>query len=452
MLKKIIFCLLILIFQTLYSFAEDQDTLQIKGYFKTYTLTTDVTGNMAKSASDVYTPAQKNNIDLSGTILNLANLDLKWLPSDKFIFETSYILTLPIQAYSGLPMYSSQNAINAPYTGPMIISPTLKPLEHTSTQLRDYRIVDIENNQVHNLDRAVATITLNFGDISIGRQPIAFGVAHVINPVDVLSPLLKTSLATEERPGVDAVRVRIPTGNMSEVEFGFVGGQDLLWSNDAAFLRSRFYLYDTDLILTLMDFKQNALLGFELTRAIFDAGVWLETAYVFSGAFSGSPTSNNNYLRLSTGADYKLTSKLYAFTEYHYNSAGISNPNNYTKFIDTGSTAKNYNTTAYELGSVYLLGQHYIIPGVTIELTPLVTVTAMSFVNLIDASLLFAPNLSYSIATNITLGAGAFIPAGQGSPTQILAKNNKINGLNILTRSEFKLYPDMYFISAMIYF
>jgi hypothetical protein len=304
MSKRFILYLLpiLLIFSTIPSFAEDDDTLQIKGYFKTYTLTTDVGGFLTKSTSDTYTPAEKNSVDLTGAILNLVNLDLKWLLSDKFSFETSYIITMPIQTSSGLPIYPSQGAINAPYMGPMIITPSLKPLERT-TQTRDYRIADLDNSQVNNLDRAVATISTGFADISIGRQPIAFGVAHVINPVDVISPLLRTSLTVVERPGVDAVRVRIPTGNMSEVELGFVGGHDLTWSNDAAFLRSRFYFYDTDVILTLMDFKENALLGFELARSIFDAGFWLETAYTLSGALS--KTINRRRLQIN-GQDIRL--------------------------------------------------------------------------------------------------------------------------------------------------
>lgn len=454
MLKRFIlyFLPILLISSTILSFADEDDTLKIKGNFKSYTMQNDVSGFMSKSGSDVFSGADKNNIDLTGTILNLAELDLKWLPSNNLTFETTYIISLPIQTTSGLSMYPSQNAVNAPYSVPVIIYPTLKPFERSDTQIRDYRIFDINNTKTHNLDRAFVTISQGFGDILIGRQPIAFGVAHVINPVDVLTPILKTSLAVEERTGVDAIRVRIPTGKMSEIDLGFVGGQNLTWTNDAAFIRSRFYLYDTDIIFTVMEFKENALLGFELSRSIYDAGTWLETAYVISGALSGAPFSAENYFRLSTGIDYKLTTKIYAFTEYHYNGAGMTNPNNYTNFIDIGNLNKNYNVTAYEQGYVYLLGQHYLIPGVTIELTPLISTSAMCFINLIDLSMLISPTLTYNAAENITLGAGAFISAGQRASTQILVNNNKISGLNIDTHSEFKLYPDTYFVSVMIYF
>ena len=75
-----------------------------------------------------------------------------------------------------------------------------------------------------NLDRAFLTFSPPSGDIYIGRQAIAFGAADVVNPTDVLAPYGFDSLDTENRPGVDALRYRIPFGGMGELDFGVVCG------------------------------------------------------------------------------------------------------------------------------------------------------------------------------------------------------------------------------------
>lgn len=431
---------------------DDVETFKVKGYFKTYTTISDVSGFMAMKSEQTIDEEDKYNKYLIGTILNIVKLDLKWLPSEIFSFNAAYELNLPIQAAFAQRMSSSKDAIEIPYVDPMLILPTFRPFQRTEADIRNYRIFDLRH-KMHNFDRAVITISPSFGDIYIGRQAITFGSAHVISPVDILLPASKTSLSTEERSGVDAIRIRIPTGNMSELDMGFVGGEGLDWSNNAAFFRSRLYFLDTDIILTVMDFRENLLLGLELARSIGGAGFWFETAYTYAGAFSVS-NHKEDYLRLSTGLDYKLLNSVYAFMEYHHNGAGKSNPKDYVDFINKGKDEdKFYNVTAYELGGVYLLGQHYIIPGITLELTTLIGSSIQCFINLNDISMLFAPTLSYSISENIMLGAGAFINSGSYSKTEIKTdKNKKISELNIETNSEFNLYPDTYFISFMIYF
>ena len=53
-------------------------------------------------------------------------------------------------------------------------------------------------------------------------QAIAWGSAFVINPTDVIAPYVYNALDQEERYGVDALRVRVPTGALSETDLGYV--------------------------------------------------------------------------------------------------------------------------------------------------------------------------------------------------------------------------------------
>ena len=131
-----------------------------------------------------------------------------------------------------------------------------------------------------NLDRAFAALYLPHGDLYIGRQAISWGSAHVVTPTDIIAPYSFASVDTETKPGVDAVRLRIPVGMMNEIDLGFVAGDELQWSESALYARGKFYLLQTDLSLLTMDFKENLLTGLSATRSLGGAGSWIEAAWM----------------------------------------------------------------------------------------------------------------------------------------------------------------------------
>ena len=90
------------------------------------------------------------------------------------------------------------------------------------------------------------------------------------------------------------------------------------------------------------------------------------------------------------------------------------------------------------------MGRHYVIPGITWQITPLVTLTCESLANVNDPSFFLGPQAEYNIATNLYIGVGAFIgignrPLATGTGNQVL-------------RSEFGSYPDILFASFRRYF
>jgi hypothetical protein len=292
----------------------------------------------------------------------------------------------------------------------------------------------------HNLDRLSLTWKLPAADITLGRQVIAWGSARLVNPTDVLIPFSFNELDKEERRGIDAVRVRVPLGAMSELDAGWVPGPDFRLSRGAAFLRGRFSLWNTDLSLLLMDFRRHLLLGLDLARSLGGAGVWLEAAYVVPEAFrGGSEFREPDYFRFSAGADHQLGGKTYAFVEYHFNGAGKRRGTEYADALDT---------SAYLDGSVYLFGRHYLGAGLSRQVTPLLPLTALFLWNLNDGSAMALVTGEYNIAENIYLSAGAHVGGGHGP--ELLAGLPPPPGLGI--RSEFGLYPDLFFASFRLYF
>lgn len=291
-----------------------------------------------------------------------------------------------------------------------------------------------------NLDRAYVTINSSLADVYLGRQAIAWGSARVINPTDVLVPYAFNELDVEDRLGVDAIRVRVPMGFMGEMDAGYVFGEDFEFENSAMFLRSRLNYRRTDISSMVIGFRENLLTGFDLSRSIGGAGFWLEGGYVFVDVLkSDDRNSEEDYFRGSTGLDYSLRDGTYLFAEYHFNQAGASEPDNYLS---------RFEKTAYTEGSVYLLGKHYLAPGVSCQLTPLIVLNGEALVNLTDPSAFLMPQVEYNIAEDIYLSAGVYL--GLGKKPEYLA--SYVYGPFLRLRSEFGGYPDFYFTSFRVYF
>jgi hypothetical protein len=291
----------------------------------------------------------------------------------------------------------------------------------------------------HNLDRFYVDLRASDFDLYVGRQAIAWGSARVINPADILVPYRFEELDTEERIGVDAIRIRVPLGTLSEFDAGAVMGEDLELESSAAFLRGKFYALKADISGMLIGFRENLLAGFDLATSWEGAGIWLETAYVWAGAFKeeSDTARDKNYLRSSLGCDYSFGDKTYGFLEYSYNQAGSGDVDDYADL---------FQETAYADGSVYFFGEHYLIPGVIYQVTPLLAYNGQILTNLNDPSAFIYSMLEYSYAENVYLSAGAFI--GLGKKPELMAQP----GTEIRLNSEFGTYPDIYFTLFSIYF
>lgn len=362
----------------------------------------------------------------NGKVLGLVDKQLfsqiQWTPANGLSLELAYDISGRIQD----PLLFSNRLFVA----------TLEPAIYRAKDL-DYQIYPDQEQKPNsfalfqNLDRAILSISAPLADLYLGRQAIAWGNSRVINPTDVIAPFTFNELDEEQRSGVDAVRVRIPIGAMDEIDAGYIFGSDFKWEKSAVFLRSRFYTTETDISFLALGFRENLLFGLDIARSIGGASFWLENAYVITGGLADTEDhGDKNYLRATVGLDYSLVQGTYAFLEYHYNQAGCEEPKDYIA---------NLGATAYREGAVYLMGKHYLIPGVNHQLTSLVTLSGTSLWNLTDGSLNLSTAIEYNIEENIYLRAGVF--AGLG--------NAFVNGL---PDSEFGLYPDTYYTSFRIYF
>lgn len=398
---------------------------EFRGYFKTFFL--------AREPAELEGADAFIDENVSGSVENRIRVKMLWHLSEKLSGEFAYDLVPALSeknpALSTADFLTKPNASNYRYAD---VHRTLYPASGEA---------DGNFELQQNIDRFMFTYSGQSYDLIFGRQPIAFGAARVINPLDVLAPFTYQELDVEERFGIDAIRCRIPLGSMSELDVGLVCGDDANSDNNAAFIRGRGYLLNTDFSAMTLFFRQNLLIGFDIARSIRDAGFWFEAAYVFDTLFDDTQRNkSDDYLRISTGLDYNLTAKLYGYVEYHFNEAGEGNADEYIALSQKH---------AYTEGSVYLLGNHYLIPGLTYQMTPLWTLTMNLLTNLTDPSTYLSTVVDYSFSDDVYIQGGMYYGLGGASELTLTGEPTEPYYLNI--ESEFGLYGTFYFTSVRIY-
>lgn len=391
------------------------DNLSLDGYFKNF--------SVGYWLPEVDFSGRTVDLPPLGSVTNRLRLNARWRIVENLFFSTSYDIGPVVQdpvLYQGSPTVS-----------------LIDPFSYRVDDL-DPRLYPAQGDSVaslavfNNLDRLYLELRTNRVDFFVGRQAIAFGSARAVNPTDVLAPYTYETLDTEDRVGVDAVRARMPLGFMGEVDIGWVFGQDFAFAHSAGFVRAKFHVAQTDLAVMAMPYRENLMLGLDLTRPLGGAGVWLEAAHTFADALTDKDSPGaTDFFRASLGGDYSLTDQTYGFAEYHFNQAGADDPAGYAGRL-TG--------TAYTEGGVYLLGRHYLIPGVVHQFSPLISGTGELLWNLSDGSLYLAPSVEYNVCEDIYLAGGFFVGLGEspGAPAGV--------------RSEFGAYPDIFYTSFRYYF
>ena len=335
--------------------------------------------------------------------------------------------------------------LNAAYTlSPSAGNPAVQELGEGEGP-SPYRILDLEEmivpsernpgasfSLLQNLDRFSVRFRLPFATLTAGRQAVYWGISRSVSPTDFIAPFQYGTLDTEYRVGVDAVRAVFPTGMLSEVDTGWLFGRDADPALSGGWLRGRFYMLRSDVTLLAGFFRENLIFGGSMNRAIGGATGWIEAAAVSTDALAEGSTERVTSWSLSAGWERSwFQATLSAYIEYHFNSAGTSDPGEYLE-IQT--------TPPYTEGDVYLLGKHYLAPGASLLVTPLLRMDMGALVNPADPSAYLSLEASYGITEDMTLSAGIRRGVGRGS------------GDNGEPRSEFGDWPGAVHLSAAWYF
>jgi hypothetical protein len=266
------------------------------------------------------------------------------------------------------------------------------------------------------VDRLVVKAYLPRVRVSVGRQPVTFATTSFFTPNDLFQAFSAQAFFRLYKPGVDAARVDVALGPLSELTVvGVLGYRDEdpsrrveapAWAPSAVLARAS---------LTLWDFEWSVLGG----KAPF--------AYVLGGAAQGElfewlgvraeghvavpqDAAGRTRVKGAVGLEHRFESSLLLRLEYLYNGSGRGEP---------GAYALVYQDPVAFNGTPYL-GRHYLAAGASRELTPLLSGDAFLLVNLTDRSFQAALALAYSLLDEVDLAVVASVPVGKGLSAQRL--------------------------------
>ena len=288
-------------------------------------------------------------------------------------------------------------------------------------------LVDEERLRVwHDIDRLSLTWYNEFADITVGRQAITWGISNVYPVADLWAQFSPFELDTEEKPGVDAVRLlKYPTGKL---EVDAVLADRGSSRNFSAGIRANLSLPSADLYAGAGKFWREVmgLAGISAPLGSYKLRV--------EGSLPYDLDQNDFRLpRVTLGVDW-LGGGTMLSAEYNFNGIGATDAEGYVGVLGD---------PRYAQGQTYFLGRHNL--GGLASWTPgndRLSLTMSALMNLQDPSGALVPNLTYDFGQNTRLSVGALLSFGD---IPIFEPDLRFN-------SEFGAYGDFVFTMLSVYF
>lgn len=279
----------------------------------------------------------------------------------------------------------------------------------------------------HALDRAHLRVRLPRADITIGRQALSWGVGRLWTPADLFVAFSPVAIDQEFKPGIDAVRARILLDQFSQLEAVYAAfGAN--FRHHAIGLRGQTSVRDFDLGLIAGKFFHDLVLGPFFAGEVRGVGIRGELTLTRNSA--GRVQEPRTFFRGVSSLDYRSPGGLYGLLEYYYNGFGQT---------DAGAYPRLFSSRRLTRGEVFNFGRHYLGGLLNYDFHPLVRGSLFGQWNLLDLSGLVGPLLLVSVSDEADLRLGAYFPWGARS------RGGRV-------RSEYGLYPRVYYAQLRLYF
>jgi hypothetical protein len=257
------------------------------------------------------------------------------------------------------------------------------------------------------IDRLAVAYTTPDLVVRVGRQAITWGSGLVFRPMDLFDPFSPSATDTEWKPGVDMLYVQRLFPDGSDVQFIVAprparqGGSPTSDASSAAVHVHTTIAGDQATFLLARD-HGDWVAGVGLNGALGGAtwNVELVPTFLRRGGTRVSALANISDAVTLFGRNATV------FAEYFHNGFGDTN------------TALALATLPPELadrlarGQLFNTRRDYLAGGLTLEVTPLFTVSPTLIADLNDGSVLALAAGTWSLGDNLTLIAGAQAPIG----------------------------------------
>ena len=279
----------------------------------------------------------------------------------------------------------------------------------------------------HGIDRLSLAYSAPDFVIRIGRQALSWGSGLVFRPMDLFDPFSPVATDTEFKPGTD----------MLYAQYLFADGSDL--QVIAVPRGTRFDAAPDANESSFAMHYHGTVAGLETTALLArDHGDWTG-ALGLTGPLAGAtwnaeilPTAvRNGPIAVSALANVSDAITLFdrnatPFGEYFHNGFGVTGPASFATLPDDLRDR-------LSRGQLFNLRRDYLAAGVTLEYSPLVTLSPTFIADLNDGSLYLLGAATWSLADNLTLVAGAEAPLG--------ARGSEFGGLPLAPGSPVLLSP-----------
>jgi hypothetical protein len=289
----------------------------------------------------------------------------------------------------------------------------------------------------HRVDRLSVAYWGKAFDVTLGRQTVSWATTLYLTPADPFQPFDPSDPFREYRVGVDAGRVRVFTGPMTELEAVVRPAETAVGTTVTALGRGRTALGRWDLAAWAGVVHDEPAVSAAATVTVAGAAVRGEAVLRWTEDASGG---HETVVRFTVGADRSFTvagRNLYLLAEYQRDGFGAASADELVRVLLSESFLR---------GELQVLGRDEAVILGSYEVHPLVTTDLLVITNLNDPSALFVPSLSYSASSEVTTRAGVFLGAGAD-------EGAAIPGLGVAAPgSEYGPVPATGYVSVTMFF
>lgn len=271
----------------------------------------------------------------------------------------------------------------------------------SSESLREQPDVNLYYNLVQkknffygqNLYRAYVKINPKQFSLSAGRQRITWGVARLLSPLDLYTPLATFSIEPSETVGLDSVNLVIPITPKIKLNAGYSINRQLDQSRTGVRLTQTIGRFDVS--AQGGRFLQDWIAGADFTGDI--GGVGIRGEFMVDFAAFGK-----KFAQLTLGMDYGFANSLTLVAEYFYNGQATDTFSP-TFFLTPQPTANQIQT------------QHsqFIALSAKYDILPILTPSLFFSWDILGSSVFVRPELKYSVLSWMDLTAFAQLPMGR---------------------------------------
>ena len=257
------------------------------------------------------------------------------------------------------------------------------------------------------IDRLALGYTTDNFVVRVGRQALTWGAGKVFHPMDLVDPFAPDAVDTEYKPGVDMAYLQWLFGDGSDLQFiavprAMTYNATPTW--DASTFALHYHRTFDEIGATAIvardhgDWTAGLGLSGPLGGAVWNAEI--------IPTFEADGTTRISGLANVSSAMTLFNRNATVFAEYFHNGFGVAGKGTAYDMLPADLTGR------LARGQVFNTSQDYLAGGMTLEWTPLLTLSPSLIVNLDDGSFYAAGEADWSLNDNTDLIAGVQVPFG----------------------------------------